>query len=154
MFIAWLSGRVFDLGSRGPSPSPTSFTGVTAPRPWARTLILAYYLFNTGWPCRYVTERLLVGRKESRTLHLDILHDASYIILSGLKHHTNWGYSLKFCYFPATFFQFLNLWLPYYSVHVADEIAGTPSIVLLSFASFSSIIVMNDILIWCSLIAD
>ena len=31
-----------------------------------------------------------------------------------MKHHTNTGYSLKFCYFPATFFQFLNLWLPYY----------------------------------------
>ena len=56
-----------------------------------------------------------------------------------LKHHTNWGYSLKFCYFQATFFNFLNLWLPYY----VDIIEAKKVYIQLSFEIYKGKLVLR-----------
>ena len=58
----WLSGRVLDSRLRGPG---SSLTGVTVLCPWARHIYPSLVLVQPRKTHPYITERLLMGRKES-----------------------------------------------------------------------------------------
>ena len=60
--MQWLSGRVLDLRLKDPS---SSLTGVTALCPSARHIYPSLVLVQPRKTQPYITERLLMGRKET-----------------------------------------------------------------------------------------